>query len=80
MKKATHRLLPSITINQGCKILQAVNKDERSKLGWVLIRAFENTLDKAGAAAEDAIRKKLTRERITSSSETEQNKFRRKKK
>lgn len=30
-----------------------------SILGWVLIRAFENTLYRAGDAAEDAIRKKL---------------------
>ncbi len=30
-----------------------------SVLGWVLIRAFENAMYKAGDAAEDAIRKKL---------------------
>lgn len=30
-----------------------------SILGWVLIRAFENAVYKAGNAAEDAIRKKL---------------------
>ncbi len=30
-----------------------------SILGWVLIRAFENAVYKAGDAAEDAIRKKL---------------------
>lgn len=30
-----------------------------SILGWVLIRAFENALYRAGDAAEDAIRKKL---------------------
>lgn len=30
-----------------------------SVLGWVLIRAFENVMYKAGDAAEDAIRKKL---------------------
>lgn len=30
-----------------------------SVLGWVLIRAFENALNKVGDAAEDAIQKKL---------------------
>lgn len=30
-----------------------------SILGWVLIRAFENALYRAGDAAEDAIRRKL---------------------